>query len=75
MHKNLKFVNSNKNNESMENFWICKNNPKLDFKERLRRYHQAMDMAIGCGYASTNLDSYKKRITFYDKKTDTQILS
>jgi len=74
-YKDLKFINGNTNNESIENFWICLNNPTLNFEQRLTRYHRAIDTAIECGYLNTNLDSYKKRITFYDTKTNTQILS
>ena len=74
-YNDLEFVNGNRNGESLENFWICKQNPSLDINRRLERYNAVLEAVVRYGYDNDNIEKYKKRITDNSKIHDNQILS
>lgn len=76
-YNDLNFISEKSEEGSIVNYWICKQNPVLNFKKRLERFTTAKNLGIELGYTSTNKDKFKKTIMNYtDKESyETQIHS
>lgn len=59
---------------SIVNYWICDQNPTLNFDKRLQRFEKAKDFGAECGFGS-NVDRFKKTIKQHQAVHETQILS
>ena len=74
-YEHLKFSNEfNDGEKSIVNYWICEQNPTLNFKKRLERFEKAKQFGLDCGYG-TNIDKFKKTIHNVKNTHETQILS
>ena len=59
---------------SLVNYWICDQNPTLNFKKRLERFENAKKFGKECGFGS-NVDPYKQTIKQHEAVHENQILS
>ena len=59
---------------SLVNYWICDQNPTLNFDKRLERFERAKAFGDQCGFG-TNVDKFKKTIKQHKAVHETQILS
>lgn len=59
---------------SLVNYWICDQNPTLNFDKRLERFEKAKAVGAECGFG-TNIDKFKKTIKQHKAVHETQILS
>lgn len=74
-YENLKFTNEfDDGDKSIVNYWICEQNPTLNFKKRLERFKKATQFGLDCGYG-TNIDKFKKTIHNVKNTHENQILS
>ena len=73
-YKDLQFYNETMGDQSMVNYWICEQNPSLNFEKRTYRYENAEKFALNCGYG-TNIDKFKKTLKHSKVIHENQILS
>ena len=65
-YKDLKYISEyDQDDDSIVNYWICEQNPTLNFEKRLDRFYKAQEVAVECGYSGVNIDNYKKTIKNY----------
>lgn len=67
-YKDLNFFSEKKEEGSIVNYWICKQNPSLNFDKRLTRFKKAKQLGVDIGFYSTNKDQFKKNIINYSDK-------
>lgn len=74
-YEHLTFRNEFDHGEhSLVNYWICEQNPTLNFDKRLERFEKAKAFGAKCGYG-TNVDKFKQTIKQHKSVHETQILS